>query len=557
MTRRTQPGRLLSPWHRLLLAGLLAAASPAALAASPPVPCAQALVIHIADGEALVDLGAEQGVRSGVKGQLMSRISMTHPVTGVQIDDLVPLVGITVKSAGAHVAVIVAPEELLPRIKVGDVVRFTSLPPAELAQPEVPEVPVVECPVCEEDPEAMKVHNAWRESIGKSLAEREELWSSFVTVNPDSPYRTEAAKEVLFLRSLKSVHRGSRNKPRGGPPGVVVNHRPLRRANTDTLVVPVAIIFSDAPVQAVKLFYRNKGDKFYDHVPMHKMGDVSYRGQVPAETVRAGSFEYFIEAHGNDGQRIKVAGDVKEPIAVEVTELLRMAPESAGRSKAQGIVEWADFYLSAPGTDFFIKVEGDYLYRLKLDYLYAFRMGVGIFEGEGGPVEWVEDPDAYAAETGSDFQGSRLALTYSYFEPEFALSEYVYLIPRLVVGVIREQRDLSGTSLPAGDSFFGFHSYVRVGREQGTNLLVGGSLTQEMGVEGLVEMNLALFRYFPVGISVAATNWPVAENYAARLGLKMGWRQFDWMSIDCLLGVNMRNIRHIGMGGGAGLSFNW
>jgi len=130
-------------------------------------------------------------------------------------------------------------------------------------------------------------------------------------------------------------------------------------------------------------------------------------------------------------------------------------------------------------------------------------------------------------------------------------------MPRLVVGGIQEKALPGEENLHRGDSIFGAHAYLRIGKEEGTNLLFGGSLTQDMGIEALVTMSLAVFEHFPLGVSVAATNLPVAEDYAARMALRLGWRQLDWLSIDALLGLNMRNIRHIGMGTGLGLTFNW
>ena len=542
----------------LLLAAWTMLSGSSGLASPPAKPSAEALVILVANGEILVDLGTEHGVRAGQKGELLSRVSLKHPVTGVQIDDLVPLVGVAVKSAGTHVAVLTAPEESFPRIRVKDVVRFPGLLPVEPAQPEIPETIQVDCPACTDDPEAMKVHTVWLETIGRSTEERRALWATFVTTNPTSPYRMQAAREVTFLNQLeRGVGRAAFKGRKKANNGVVVNHRPLRRVGPGTPVRPVALIISEARMRKVKLFFRSTGERLYDHMDMHQMGDVSYRGRIPPALVNKDGFEYFIEAQTEDGKRVKVAGTVKEPVAVVVDSPPHIATDVAGRSRAHASVEWADFYLNSPGTDSFVKVEGDYLYRMKGKHLYAFRMGVGIFDGQGGPVEWVEDPAAYEAETGEAFVPSRLALTYSYFEPEFVFSDYVHVMPRLVVGVIREREEQGGSALQTGESVLGFHTYMRIGKEMGTNLVLGGSFTQEMGLEGLVEMNLNIFSYFPVGISVAATNWPVQENYAARLGFKLGWRQFDWMSIDCLLGVNMRNIRHIGMGGGAGLSFNW
>jgi len=106
---------------------------------------AEAMVIQVADGELLLDRGAGDGVKPGMAGDLFTLIAIIHPVTQRSIKDLVPLAKAQVKSVGAVVSVATVPDELLVRVKVGDVVKFAGLQGGtRIVAP--PQPVVTECP---------------------------------------------------------------------------------------------------------------------------------------------------------------------------------------------------------------------------------------------------------------------------------------------------------------------------------------------------------------------------------------------------------------------------
>jgi hypothetical protein len=176
-------------------------------------------------------------------------------------------------------------------------------------------------------------------------------------------------------------------------------------------------------------------------------------------------------------------------------------------------------------------------------------MGVGVFEGEGGPAAEVE---------AEEFVPTRLSLGYVYFEPALSFADgRLSLLPRLVFGSIREKVRPDDPYHHSGEGMFGFHTYLRIGRDTETNLLLGGSLTSEMGNEALIAMNLELLEDVPMGVSAVATSFPVGSDYAARLMYLVGWRPNDRVALEAQFGVNMRNIRHIGIGGGFGVAVSW
>lgn len=550
-------------WLLVALVGLPAAGLAQTARPDREAPRREAVVLAVSNGEILTDLGTSHGLAEGMEGLILNQVELVHPITGARVADLVPLAPATVLHAGEIVSAVVVGRELLPRVQQGDVVRFRKLvtPPESAAN-----CPV--CTACQADEDALDVQAAWASLAGKDFATRKQGWTELLEHSPQNRYRAEIEEELLRLDDLQETLRDAarvrqqeaareRQSEVQREERILAYHSPLERVNEGTPVRLVAFVLADAGIKGVRFHVRRVGDTYYEFLPMEPFGDSHFRVVLSPEQVQAPGLEYYIDAQDDRSRRIPVFGLSGSPQTLQVIRPVPKIERTADRSSARFHVEWADFFLKSAGSDFFWKTEGDFAYRLHFGPFYSFRMGFGIFEGVGGPTKELEAVGQNTLSNANAESPEQLTLTYSYFEPELELGKYVHLIPRLVVGAIREKVEADSDDLHRGESIVGFHTYLRIGQEQGTNLLMGGSLTQEMGLEALLTMNLAVFEHFPVGVSVAATNLPVGEDYAARLALQLGWRQFDWMSIDALLGLNMRNIRHVGMGGGLGLSFNW
>jgi hypothetical protein len=523
----------------------------------------EGIVLAIQDGEILIDLGTEQGLKEDLRGVLYRRVRLKHPLTGKTLKDLVPLAQVVVITAGEIVSAVLIDEPNLDRVKKGDVVRFkTLMPPPKPEARECQECQ--ECHDCPIDEHAEILQGTWLTTLGKSVEQRIETWKVFIDLNSDSPYLKQAESELAFTLRLKenldqaANLRKKKQKRHARKSKIVAHHRPISSVEENKPVRIVVFVMGDRPVNTVRLYYRQVDKNGYDFQTMVMCGDSHYCAAMPTSLLIPPGFEYFIEAQDTQGKSIKVHRSPQTPQVVKVLKLPVTSQLVENRSSARFNVEWSDFFLKSPGQDYFWKTEGDFTYKLMFGPFRSFRMGFGIFEGAGGPTTKLEKAVAsVSSDISKEEIQQRLTVSYSYFEPEFAFGKYFAIIPRLVVGAIHEKQ-LPGISKRfQGENIFGFHTYLRIGQEDGTNLIMGGSLTQDMGMEALINMSLSIFKYVPIGISVAATNMPVGEDYAARLGLTIGWRQFDWMSIDALLGMNMRNIRHIGMGGGFGLTFNW
>jgi len=391
------------------------------------------------------------------------------------------------------------------------------------------------------------------------LRERREAWSDYLVERPDCVFREQLEQEIQALVQLEGKMEVAQAMSQSAKKQAKIRavHDPIDHVKEGSPVAPVVMLDSEVPISTVRLNYHKAGTQFYRSERMEPAGEGFFRGTIPASDVQAGMLEYYLEGEVPDRGAVPLSGSASLPHSLTVEGVSGTRSDIAGRSSASFSVEWEDFFMRSPGLDYYTKAEGDFAYRLAWQAFYSFRMGFGIFEGVGGPADRIEAEGENDGIATPPLQPEELTLAYSYFEPEITLSELVHLVPRLVVGTVRRSKALDDSAVERGSGIVGFHTYLRFGQERGTNLLVGGSLTDEMGTEGLIAMNLDVFEYIPVRATVASTNLAVGEGYAARLGFRVGWRRVDWMSVDLIAGVNMRNIRHIGTGGGLGVSFNW
>lgn len=546
---RTLLGGILAVW---LLPGTAFVAS----AQDKPAPkLADRYVIAVdADHEEIVvDAGRADGLEAGSKVQLFTSVKMKHPITRKTLVDLVPLTTLEALRVGDGVAVLKPDKQYFERVKVGDVIRFRSAP----AVPEaVVECPVRQCPECKEDPDLLKVQEAWVKTLSAPIDHRLAVWQEFLKSERHNRYVANIRNEVKKLHELKDLiwlgQIEKKQRENQELPTVEVTHYSTTKVPEFSPLTAVVGVISNKPLATVNLLWKKSGEERYHLARMDGAGDTAYRASFPKEALGQGRLDYFIAGMDRNGQAVALRGLALSPLQVELEPAPAVRPQRKGRSKASAYAEWVDFYLKNPGTDAYWKTEADYTYRLKLWKLYSFRMGFGLYQGEGGPVECVEDPESC-----SNFESVRVAVGYAFFEPELALGDKVHLIPRLVVGSIQEKQDPYNPDRKLGESMLGFHTYIRVGDEEATNLLAGVSFTEQLGVEALLAMNLAIFPKVPIGISAMATNFPVGEDYAARLLAKVGYKPADWISLESYFGVNMRNIRHLGVGAGAGVTLNW
>jgi hypothetical protein len=504
-------------------------------------------------GEIVVDAGRADGLEPGAKVRLFTSVKMKHPITRKTIVDLIPLAVLNALRVGDGLSVLKPQGKHLGRIKVGDVIRFRLAPaiPAEEIQ-----CKVKKCPKCESDPDLKAVHDAWLATLNMPLDKRVSVWNKFLVRHRMNKYSKQVRAEVENLNKLKElVWLGKieqKQRKLEARPKVEVAFVAPDKVQQGSPMTPVIAVVSDQPLAGVSFMWKKAKEPRYHLAQMQPSGDSSYTATLPASAVETGTLDFFIKATDSRGKALSLAGTAGAPKEVVVEQGHKVRQDRKGRSRASSRVEWVDFYLKEPGADAYWNTEADYAYRLKFKFLHSFRMGFGMYQGQGGVTECIENPEA-CTDTGK----VKLAVGYAFFEPELRLSDKVHILPRLVVGTIQEKQDPFSSDRRLGDAMVGFHAYLRVGDEEGTHLLAGGSATEELGTEALLAMNFAVFERVPIGISAMATNFPVNEDYAARLLARVGFKPADWIALETYFGVNMRNIRHLGIGAGAGVTLNW
>ncbi|MCA9539896.1 MAG: hypothetical protein KC620_13455 [Myxococcales bacterium] len=103
----------------------------------------------------------------------------------------------------------------------------------------------------------------------------------------------------------------------------------------------------------------------------------------------------------------------------------------------------------------------------------------------------------------------------------------------------------------------GVEARLRIGRFDGTRLVIGASAIEGLGSRAFTEMHIETFERVPLAAAVTVTNLPVDGDLGLQLDLRAGYRVFDWLAVNALAGWNARTINHYGFTGGGGLTLNW
>jgi hypothetical protein len=130
----------------------------------------------------------------------------------------------------------------------------------------------------------------------------------------------------------------------------------------------------------------------------------------------------------------------------------------------------------------FALVEGDFLQRLGAGVLYGYRVGFGVYSGEGTALSEVDTTAAARVAT----------VIYGYHELEFAFSDFVHGMSRVQVGVY------------GGGLVLGAQLRLRVGDERRTNAVVGGDLLSEVGQRAFFTLNTRQPGYRDAGSGIYA-----------------------------------------------------
>jgi hypothetical protein len=104
---------------------------------------------------------------------------------------------------------------------------------------------------------------------------------------------------------------------------------------------------------------------------------------------------------------------------------------------------------------------------------------------------------------------------------------------------------------------FGMRGRVRLGMEEGTNLVLGAAFTSHVGTLLEAAYHWLPNPVVPVQITVQVTDQPVVENFGVRLIGDVGIRKLSWFYPSARISYQARDLDHSGFSGGFALNFDW
>ncbi|MBI5489162.1 MAG: hypothetical protein HY905_17635 [Deltaproteobacteria bacterium] len=558
--------RAVCPYDgRVWAAAVVLAGALAARAAPASAQRVEGTILQIDGSEILVDLGSVDGVSPGEPVMLYRRVSVEHPLTHRRIEDRFPLGAEQLTQVAERMSILILDSPLSHAPAVGDtvvVVGTENAPEDETATDRGPEegavcpvCPAPQCPataVCELDPQAKALLEAFGRTLGQTLEQRIVIWEQYLAANPNLSWSAAVARDVDSLRAMLRTMRGGTPELGTGSQGRT-GHAPPAQAFVGEPVEIALAIDPLTPLRLAQLHVRHEEERAYQVYDLEPDGDFYLRGRIPDEYVQLDWFEYFLVGVDANGAEGSLGGTVERPIRVPVVERVGAPPERTDRSNLHTSFEYMDFYANHFHRDYYLRFEADFRYVLG-SWFYGLRMGFGIFDGQGGPVDgtdWAGNGD------GTDPQG--ISYRYGFTEVELRFHELFYMMAWISVGgaaAWEDPNDASRSREP--EALVGGGGKFRIGRPTGTNLELGGGYIESIGYEANVSVNLGLVEHVPLRGHIIVTNMPVKEgDLGVRLVAEAGWQPASWFEFTALLGYGIRNINHQGLSLGLSVSFLW
>lgn len=325
-----------------------------------------------------------------------------------------------------------------------------------------------------------------------------------------------------------------------------VSHEPLSNLTAGEPVMVTLVAVGDLLPTEVNLHLRHKGS--FKTFPMEPFGDAGWTVTVSGEEIQIPGLEYFIDGTLEDGRPIALFRGDDNPWRVAVKGGSRGKGWTA---RVGGFFEWQDFYLTKPNHDSYWHASLDFAYRLRKDLQFEIRGGLGALEGIGGEKAAVE----------SGASPNHRLITWLYFEPVLRFGNNLRFFPRVMLGGFLKYVEANPQywlwKPNKGSAMFGTALHLEVGPEDQFSLRFGGQFLQSIGIEFDAQVTFVPIKGVPMGLFLAASNFPTADEWAARLHLFAGYQALEWLTIEARLGTNIRSTSHAGIGGGLSLSFGW
>jgi len=536
------------------------AAPPAATPARPAAPARAQEVLGTVlalDGEELIlDLGADQGAVQGAVVELWRPLKLKHPVSGKVITDRF-LIGELRLGQVRKAMTLATPEGALRRApERGDVVIMTRAPaPLEPASGQPDAAPPAGAPGHPQTGDESEAHAIGRmmESLqGADLPTRIRRYEDYVRAQPNGRYARVLYEEAAALRRLLADEHAPGKTPRASAAErpALRNHRRPDEAVAGT-ALRVGIEVSDATAGAV-LHVRQAGEPAYQSMPMTEAGAGYFVATIPAERMAAPAMEYFIEATSPDGRAHPLVAAAATPARIEVHPAARPAPPDRVDATAVLLTDYAD-YNRLRGNDRAWQTEGYFGLRYGDTGVRAVRTGFGVYRGVGGSIRELDELGR---------RGREVGLTYGYLEGEFGLSRSFSIGARLALGLIHDGVSSGGQLL------------LRIGSDQGTNLLLGGEILGGVGMRSITQLEWSSIERVPIMLRTEVTNQPAGTTASftqvggegvamgtAEVGVRgivqVGYKLLPSLVVAARGSFQGRTIRHGGPGFGAAVGYTW
>ncbi len=563
---------------------------------------AEPVVLAVDGKDIYVDLGAKDGVGAGSELELLHAVTARDPKSGATLRDRFALGTITVVKSGNAISVAQADPELAKRVVAGDQVRLVSAKRAFIdpwdeqvaaSKGTIASTPVATQPVTAQAAvdHAALARDAWQDTLGRSPADRIERWKILLAKDPQTPYRRAITTEIASLNAqilqrddmLARARSTSTNdrSPRIAQLTAQLETEPEYR--TSDLVVssiaravpgrPIALAFlarRPGLIRSAWLYARPEGAAGYTRTELVRDGDAYLRGTIDGALVRGDRVDWYVEvASGvaDDGDTLPVIGSQQMPLSIVVDSVVAEAPIEPNRTHIDAHLDYVDFDGGFnDGYDQYYQAELDFTYRF-LEPVYAMRLGFGTLSGKGGPKDVIDaDPMDTCLDAAGTYRCEQMTFSYVYTEAEFRIRPNIALMVRPQAGILTtdtmdsgttdrcEGSDLDGCKFSSG---FGVRGRLRLGAEEGTNLVLGAAFTSNVGTLLEAAYNWLPNKAVPVQITVQVTDQPVVEDFGVRLIADVGIRRVPWFYPSLRVSYQARDIDHSGLSGGFALNFDW
>lgn len=155
-------------------------------------------MVKVAGDEVIIDIGKKAGAAAGLSVDFMRKIMVKHPVTSKKIEDRFFIGKDKIRQAGKFLSLVVIETNFAHRPVVGDfavlslpvIVQLEKKEPKKKKaveaepEPEPEPCPEAKCPESQCDYEALKVHEVWLTTLGKSVDDRMSIWKYFLQQYP-------------------------------------------------------------------------------------------------------------------------------------------------------------------------------------------------------------------------------------------------------------------------------------------------------------------------------------------------------------------------------------